>query len=80
MVAVGNAAPFVSGRANNSVLVADNARSTTVTTSTGGAGRIGAYTGGTGAIDMEFEALVCRDVTDTDAEHGLQVAYYGGGL
>lgn len=56
------------------------ARTTTVSTSTGGAGRIGAYTGGTGAIDMEFEALVCRDVATTDPEHGLQAAYYGGGL
>lgn len=80
MVAVGNAAPFVSGRANDSVLVADNARSTTVTTSTGGAGRIGAYTGGTGAIDMEFEALVCRDAVTSELEHDRLVRYYRGGV
>lgn len=42
---------------------------------------VGAANGGTSyRADMEFETLILRDAGTTDTEHGLQVAYYGGGL
>lgn len=77
---IGNASPFMALAINDGAVATDTSRTSTGTTSTGGVGRIGAYTGGTGAIDMEFETLICRDTGGTDTEHGLQVAYLGGGL
>jgi len=77
---VGDSTPFITGQINDSAMTGDTNRNTTVSTSTGGAGRIGAYTGGTGAIDMEFEALVTRDAGTSDLEHDRLVRYYRGGV
>lgn len=75
-----SASPFISAAVNGGAPVTDTVRATTVTTSTGGAGRIGAYLGGTGAIDMEFEALLTFNRELTAAEVAQIVAYYRGGL
>ena len=76
---VGGSAPIVAMLSNGALNATDPAQNTVSTTSTAAAGRIGAYLGGTGPIDMEFEALVCRDAAMADTEHGQLVAYYRGG-
>lgn len=79
-VSVGSSSPFVSTAVNGNAAVLDTTRTTTTATTTGGVGRIGAYLGGTGAIDMEFEALLTFDRALTAAEHAQLVSYYRGGV
>ncbi len=76
---VANLAPFVTLRTVNAVAT-DSTRTTTVSTSTGGVGRIGAFTGGSGATDMEFDGIVFRDADVSAIEHSRAVEYYNGGL
>lgn len=77
---VGNASPYLSVSINDNAAATDTTRTTTVSTATGGVGRIGAYTGGTGVIDMEFEGLITLDDAVSAIEHSRVVEYYNGGL
>ena len=76
---VGNVSPFVSARSNAGVTATDSARATTGTTSTAGAGRIGAFLAGVGPIDMEFEALATYRRDPGAGIHDQLVAGYNGG-
>lgn len=78
-VSVKSSSPVVSIAVNNNAVVTDAARTTTSSVTTGGAGRIGAYLGGTGAIDMDFEQLATFD-RDPTADHPTLVALNAGGL
>lgn len=77
---VGNVSPFVRTGVNTAAPSDDTARATTVSTSTAGAGRIGAYLSVTSPIDMEFEALLTFDRALSAVEISRLVTYYGGGL
>lgn len=79
-MSVGDAAPFLSGQVNGGTVASDSTRATTVSTSTGGAGRVGAFTGGTAPLDAEIEALLTRDTPFTAAEIAQVNTYYGAGL
>lgn len=77
---VGNVSPFASIQCNLNGVGADTVRDTTISTSTGLAGRVGAYTAGSAYIDMEFRALLTFNRRLSAAEIAQLVAYYKGGV
>lgn len=79
-ISVGNVSPYVWGRTNSDAVAGDGVRNTIGTTSTAGAGRIGAFLDGGFAQNMEFEAYIAYDSNVETGEQGVLKTSYRGAL